>query len=346
MRVFLNRLIVLGLLAANGVWAAPQAVQLAPVLQSALASIKVPTEKLGVVHYQNEAGEPIEAAAFTDQFDRLLGFTFKRARYADGSLDLTLRLQPGIQAQTFPRLKVGRSLPPFHLVRLDGTPVDLTSFTGKITLITFLHARCDACADMVPILNALAERRKDLQVLAFSLDGAGETQAFATRTGLRWPAVPDALALADAIGTKIPVLALFDRKGRLATMQAGAIAPDREAAFNAWLDRKIGAAQAASDGATYTPPSTSLADVAACGPILYPGSEEPLGHTADIRFYVRLDPEGVVKEYRAADPSGYAKLDQAVIKHLVTCRFHPVTVNGAAVEAWASYQLNWRWSTR
>jgi peroxiredoxin len=346
MRAMLKRLFVLGLFAGTQAWAAQQPVPIPPALLPALEWMKLQTDKVVAIHYLNEAGEPVDEPAFVDQFGRMLGFTMKRGRYPDGSLDVTLRLRPGIQAQTFPRLKVGSPIPAFQLARLDGTPVDDKALAGKTTVVTFFHARCEACADMIPMLNALAERRKDLQFLAFSLDGAAETRAFVTNKGLRWPVVADAGKLADAIGARIPAIVLFDRRGRLASLMAGAVPQENADAFNAWLDRKAGAAQAASEAAVYVPPGTTIADVAECGPMLYPGSEEPLGHTANIRMYVLLSPEGRVKDYRLADASGYPKLDQAMVKHFVTCRFKPVMANGAAIESWATFQLNWSWSTR
>ncbi|TFW29422.1 TlpA family protein disulfide reductase [Massilia horti] len=135
----------------------------------------------------------------------------------------------------FARLKVGEALPEFHLTRLDGTPIDNKALQGY-TLVSFYFAECEPCVKEVPLLNALAERRPDLHLLAFTFDSAKETKEFVAKHGLAWPIVTDAGKLTENIGVKAyPTMALFDRKGELVEVMVNRAQLGNPGAFDAWL---------------------------------------------------------------------------------------------------------------
>jgi thiol-disulfide isomerase/thioredoxin len=56
--------------------------------------------------------------------------------------------------------------------RLDGKPIDLTAFRGKVVLVNFWATWCAACKTELPILDRLQdiETRANLQVIAIVTD--------------------------------------------------------------------------------------------------------------------------------------------------------------------------------
>ena len=75
----------------------------------------------------------------------------------------------------FTLLRPTPSVPAVPLTRLDGPVVNLASFRGKVVLVNFWATWCPACRTELPILDRLQGMagRKDLQVLAISLDRGG-----------------------------------------------------------------------------------------------------------------------------------------------------------------------------
>ena len=105
---------------------------------------------------------------------------------------------------------------------LDGTPVRLADFKGRVVLVNFWATWCPPCIREMPSLDRLqaALKDRDLAVLAVSIDrgGAKVIVPFAERLGLEHLGIyHDAKgALFQAFGvTGLPTSFLIDRRGRI-----------------------------------------------------------------------------------------------------------------------------------
>jgi peroxiredoxin len=198
-------------------------------------------DKVGGIIYLDEQGAPIDEATFLESFKAKKSFGIGKKAHQEGLPVVTLRLQSKSQLETvFGKLKVGETMPEFHLKRLDGTAIDSGALKGRYTLVSFYFAECGPCVREVPQLNALAQRRKDVNLLAVTFDSAKDTREFVAKTGLAWPVVPGADKLTKEIDVRAyPAMALFDPQGRLVEVMSGGARLDKTAEFDAWLDKKI-----------------------------------------------------------------------------------------------------------
>lgn len=133
----------------------------------------------------------------------------------------------------------GGSAPDFKLPGLDGKPVALSDFKGKVVLVNFWATWCGPCQEEIPDLIALQNKYKDkgFTVLGVSMDtAASKTVAdFVRDNKISYPILlsgGDAPAGYDVPG--LPSTVLVDRKGNLARSYLGGrslseFAPDVEA---------------------------------------------------------------------------------------------------------------------
>jgi peroxiredoxin len=116
-------------------------------------------------------------------------------------------------------IREGDRAPEFRLNSLDGRPVSLSSFKGKVVMVHFWATWCPPCVDELPTLDRLFRSMAgpDLEILAVSVDdgGAATVGSFMQRNGLSLPVLlnPDQ-SVSRAYGTfKFPETYLVDREG-------------------------------------------------------------------------------------------------------------------------------------
>ncbi len=119
--------------------------------------------------------------------------------------------------------------PPETFAALDGAPVRLADFRGRVLLLNFWATWCAPCIREMPSLDRLqaALEDRDLAVLAVSIDrgGAKVIRPFAKRLGLEHLGLYlDARgALFKAFGvTGLPTTFLIDRRGQVVGAYPGA----------------------------------------------------------------------------------------------------------------------------
>ena len=71
-------------------------------------------------------------------------------------------------------LKAGTQAPEFTLPAVDGSDISLSSFRGKPVLLVFSDPNCKPCNELLPKLEEIHRKSKDLQVL---LIGRGDPEA-------------------------------------------------------------------------------------------------------------------------------------------------------------------------
>jgi peroxiredoxin len=242
MQLSLTRLAAIALIVCAPAFAEPHGVPIPSFLAPMFSGLNL--EAVASITYQDEKGQQIDEKTFAELLSKNKGLAMTKKPHKDGLPEVTLRVQSNSPvANAFAKLKVGDPFPEFHLKRLDGAAVDNKMLTGRYTLVSFYFAECGPCVKEVPLLNALAKRRNDLNLLALTFDSATETTQFVAKHGLAWPIITDAKGLTDAIGVRAyPTIALIDPKGKLVDVHSGSARLENPAAFDAWLDQRMGAA--------------------------------------------------------------------------------------------------------
>jgi TonB family protein len=321
---------VLGLIAAAG--CAAQSVSVPPSLAAALARQGVgPVDN---INYVDEHGRPMTERDFLAQVARARQYAITRAR-DDGERDVTLRLRPQ-NYYAFGQLKIGEAWPPFQLMRVDGTPLDNHALEGRYTLVNFYSAVSAPSAADVPLLNTLAERRRELNLLAVTADSDADARAFVDKYRFAWPVATGGGELIKQIGVDAyPSLALFDPQGKLVAAMGRL---DDPKAFATWLDQKTGAVPVARIDPAERP---AIIDFKTCSRPAYPRDELRAKHTGTVKLNFLVGADGTIKKAGIGTSSGYPALDEAALAALSGCHFTPGTSAGAPIEKWASVQYRW-----
>lgn len=116
-------------------------------------------------------------------------------------------------------VKVGAAAPDFQLWDLNGNPMTLSSYRGKVVFINFWATWCGPCRIEMPAMEALYRQfgRKDFEILAVSTDqqGAAVTRPFRDALGLTFPILHDSdFRVGVAYGARtLPMTFLVDRHG-------------------------------------------------------------------------------------------------------------------------------------
>jgi peroxiredoxin len=236
----LTRFAAIALFVSAPVFAEPQGVPIPQFIAPILSPMNLDT--VHSITYQDEKGQQIDEAAFSALFAKNKSFAMFKKPHEGGLPDVTLRVQSAKPVEnSFSKLRAGDALPEFHLARLEGTAVDNKILEGRYTLVSFYFAECGPCIKEVPKLNALAQRRKDVNLLAITFDGEKASKEFVAKHGLTWPIIADAGKLTKEIGVKAyPTMALFDPKGKLVEVMTGGAQLENPASFDAWLDKQMG----------------------------------------------------------------------------------------------------------
>ncbi len=129
-------------------------------------------------------------------------------------------------ARALQKLTPGMMAPPFSRTGLDGKPVDLAVFKGKIMLLDFWASWCAPCIITIPHFRDWQARwgGRGFQVIGISMDDtASEAKAAATRLGVNYPVVMGDAKLAIAYGgiLGLPVEMLVGRDGRILSIWHG-----------------------------------------------------------------------------------------------------------------------------
>lgn len=120
-----------------------------------------------------------------------------------------------------------RRAPDWQLKDLDGKPVKLLDFKGKVVVLNFWATWCPLCRKEIPALIALHDGYKDkgVVVIGVSMDQGGPSvvKPFAKRTKINYPLVMGDESTAAAYGNVqvIPTTFFIDRDGNIAGTHEG-----------------------------------------------------------------------------------------------------------------------------
>lgn len=118
---------------------------------------------------------------------------------------------------------------------LDGNPVSVDEFKGKVVLIDFWESWCGPCLQVFPAMQDLREEYPDeFEVLAVTVglsEGPEDARAFAEEHGYDFHFLYDANDIFEAIGGQgIPFKAYVDPDGNVIKIEMGSYG--REGDYN------------------------------------------------------------------------------------------------------------------
>ena len=124
---------------------------------------------------------------------------------------------------------VGEVLPDFSsAVDLDGKPISLADYRGKIVLLDFWAVWCGPCLGEIPRIKAVYEKyhAKGFEVIGVSLDeDAAVLREFVTKKEVPWRQILDGDGFGGAFAKQygirsIPAPFLIDREGKVISVKA------------------------------------------------------------------------------------------------------------------------------
>ena len=114
--------------------------------------------------------------------------------------------------------------PAFEVKDLEGKPMSLKQYKGKVVLLTFWATWCRPCLIEIPHFNSLQEEygKKNLVVISLSVDSPrrmtpAKLAAFVEKNNINYRVAMSTNKIAKAYGgaRNIPTSFLIDRKGKL-----------------------------------------------------------------------------------------------------------------------------------
>ena len=121
--------------------------------------------------------------------------------------------------------------PDLTLAQLDGAPLTLSSYRGKVVLLDFWATWCVPCRQEIPHFVELQERYRDrgLQIIGVSIDDSPDpVRTFAEQFHMNYPIVMGNAKIAEEYGgiLGLPIAFLLGRDGRILKKHIGATAPE------------------------------------------------------------------------------------------------------------------------
>lgn len=124
----------------------------------------------------------------------------------------------------------GSLAPDFTLPQLDGQPLRLSSYRGKIVLLDFWATWCVPCREEIPHFIELQNKygQDGLQIIGVSMDDTPEpARTFYQQFRMNYPVVMGNASIGEEYGgiLGLPIAFLLDRNGRIIVKHVGATDP-------------------------------------------------------------------------------------------------------------------------
>ena len=147
-----------------------------------------------------------------------------------------------VSPRDIPSPLVGRPAPTFTLATLEGAPLGLETYRGKVIVVNFWASWCyPACYEEAPVLerNWRGYRERGVVVLGVDIQDKREAaQKFVGDFGLTFPVAQDlkGTVSVDYGVYGVPETFFLDRQGRIRVKHVGAVTDD---VFRTTVDRLL-----------------------------------------------------------------------------------------------------------
>jgi len=132
-----------------------------------------------------------------------------------------------LAAKTSPAAEPKPVAPNWQLRDINGKPINLADFKGKVVILDFWATWCPPCRQEIPGFVTLQRKYQDkgLVIIGVSLDqqGPGVVKPFVRELGMNYPVVMgDEKIVSDYGGIEaIPTTFIIDRQGEVVTAHQG-----------------------------------------------------------------------------------------------------------------------------
>ncbi len=162
------------------------------------------------------------------------------------ALALTIVAVSCTSAEGSRSVAVGKAVPEYRAVSVDGDSVSLASQRGKVVLFNVWATWCHPCRDEIPELLVLYDKYKTrgLEVVGVSIDANGSEDAirsFMKDFRMTYPVWrdPDERVSTEVLVVGVPATFLIDRNGTLRWRKTGPIQPG-DSSLTAAIEQALG----------------------------------------------------------------------------------------------------------
>ena len=211
-------------------------VTMAAVETEELFRAKFFLESSVALKFLDEKDAPIDLAEFSRQTKEGKRFAIiKRKHSAGDATTATFKLVAPPSAEDLAKARnaeardartaqksqmIGKPLPAFKLLDVEGKPVSNEDLLGRPTLINFFFAECLPCILETPMLNEYLAQSKELRMLAVTFDDKATIEKYVRKHKFAWRSLVDAKAFIDQVGVQAyPSFMLVDEKGVVKAIQ-------------------------------------------------------------------------------------------------------------------------------
>jgi thiol-disulfide isomerase/thioredoxin len=120
----------------------------------------------------------------------------------------------------------GQLAPEFSLQDLDGGPLNLAEYRGKVVLLNFWATWCEPCRHEIPEFIQLQNSSRDVQILGISLDDSAKpVRSFYYEFKMNYPVAVGDAALAERYGgiLGLPISFIIGCDGRVSSKHIGEV---------------------------------------------------------------------------------------------------------------------------
>ena len=136
----------------------------------------------------------------------------------------TSKAEKGL-APTLPPSKLSGAAPAFTLTDLNGKPVSLADFRGKVVVLDFWATWCPPCKKEIPDFISLQQEygSRGVQIVGIALDEPDKVAAFAKQNGMNYPVLLGTESISAKYGgiDGIPTTFVIDKKGKIVSRFEG-----------------------------------------------------------------------------------------------------------------------------